>query len=32
MSGLYWEASRDSRYSGTRRGIGGIRAGTPRWV
>ena len=24
VSGVYWEAGRDSRYSGARRGIGGI--------
>ena len=24
MSGVYWGADRDSRYSGARRGIGGI--------
>ena len=23
--GVYWDVSRDSRYSGTNRGIGGIR-------
>ena len=32
-SGVYWMAGRDSRYSGARRGIGGIRAmGAPRGV
>ena len=25
MSGVYWGSNRDSRYSGTSRGIGGIR-------
>ena len=25
MSGLYWRAGRECRYSGARRGIGGIR-------
>ena len=25
MSGVYWGAGRDSKYSGARRGIGGIR-------
>ena len=34
MSGVYWEAGREYRYSGTRRGIGGIRRnfGAPRGV
>ena len=34
MSGVYWEASRECRYSGTRRGIGGKRMhwGAPRDV
>ena len=34
MSGVYWEAGRECRYSEPRRGIGGIRGhwGAPRCV